>query len=128
MRCRSTLRASHPAGTSARRSFENATDLHGSSESITIDRSGANTDAVLSLVTENGLVIKLRQRQTPRQANDAIQDLRVGAQTNHWPRDHALEQEGAKAQPCGLGLARRRLLLLGTRQLTGRDPGLRTAR
>jgi putative transposase len=45
----------------ARRFFEQAIDLHGAPETITIDKSGANTAAVRSLVADSGLEIELRQ-------------------------------------------------------------------
>jgi putative transposase len=45
----------------ARRFFERAIDLHDAPEKITIDKSGANTAAVRSMVTDSGLTIELRQ-------------------------------------------------------------------
>ena len=45
----------------ARRFFERAIDLHDAPEKITIDKSGANTAAVRSMVTDSGLTIALRQ-------------------------------------------------------------------
>jgi putative transposase len=45
----------------ARRFFERAIDLHDAPEKITIDKSGANTAAVHSLVADSGLSIELRQ-------------------------------------------------------------------
>jgi len=45
----------------ARRFFEQAIDLHGEPEKITIDKSGANTAAVKSLIADSGLDIQPRQ-------------------------------------------------------------------
>ena len=45
----------------ARRFFEQAIDQHDVPESITIDKSGANTAAVRSLVADSGAAIELRQ-------------------------------------------------------------------
>ena len=45
----------------ARAFFERATDLHGVPEKITIDKSGANTAAILSIQTDRGLPIEMRQ-------------------------------------------------------------------
>jgi putative transposase len=45
----------------ARRFFERAIDRHGVPEKVTIDKSGANTAAVLGLVADSGLEIELRQ-------------------------------------------------------------------
>jgi putative transposase len=45
----------------ARAFFERAIDLHGVPEKITIDKSGANTAAIVSLQADSGLPIELRQ-------------------------------------------------------------------
>ena len=45
----------------ARRFFERAIDLHDVPEKVTIDKSGANTAAVLRMVADSGLDIELRQ-------------------------------------------------------------------
>jgi putative transposase len=45
----------------ARLFFERAIDLHDMPEKVTIDKSGANTAAVLGLVADSGLDIELRQ-------------------------------------------------------------------
>ncbi len=45
----------------ARRFFAQAIDSHGAPQKVTIDKSGANTAAVLSLVADSGLQIELRQ-------------------------------------------------------------------
>jgi putative transposase len=45
----------------ARRFFERAIDLHHVPEKITIDKSGANTAAVQSLINDSGLSIELQQ-------------------------------------------------------------------
>ena len=45
----------------ARRFFEQAIDLHDVPEKITIDKSGANTAAVHSMVADIGVAIVLRQ-------------------------------------------------------------------
>ena len=45
----------------ARRFLERAIDLHGVPEKITIDKSGANTAAILSVQADSGLPIELRQ-------------------------------------------------------------------
>ena len=45
----------------ARAFFERAIGLHGVPEKITIDKSGANTAAVLSILADSGLLIELRQ-------------------------------------------------------------------
>ena len=45
----------------ARRFFERAIDLHGVPETVTIDKSGANTTAVRGLVADSGVSIELRQ-------------------------------------------------------------------
>jgi len=45
----------------ARRFFERAINQHGAPEKITIDKSGANTAAVHSMVADSGLAIELRQ-------------------------------------------------------------------
>jgi putative transposase len=45
----------------ARAFFERAIDLHGVPEKITIDKSGANTAAIVSIQADSGLLIKLRQ-------------------------------------------------------------------
>ena len=53
-----TARRDHAA---ARRFFERAIDLHDVPEKITIDKSGANKAAVLSIQADAGLSIELRQ-------------------------------------------------------------------
>jgi putative transposase len=45
----------------ARAFFERAMDLHGVPEKITIDKSGANTAAIMSIQADSGLSIELRQ-------------------------------------------------------------------
>ena len=45
----------------ARAFFEGATDLHGVPEKITIDKSGANTAAIMSMQADSGLPIEMRQ-------------------------------------------------------------------
>jgi len=45
----------------ARRFFERAIDLHDVPEKITIDKSGANSAAVHSMIADSGVDIKLRQ-------------------------------------------------------------------
>ena len=45
----------------ARRFLERAIDLHGVPEKITIDKSGSNTAAIVSIQADSGLVIELRQ-------------------------------------------------------------------
>ena len=45
----------------ARAFFERAMDLHGVPEKITIDKSGANTAAILSMQADSGLPIEMRQ-------------------------------------------------------------------
>ena len=47
--------------TAARRFFEQAIGLHGVPEKITIDKSGANTAAVHSMIVDSGVEIELRQ-------------------------------------------------------------------
>ncbi len=41
--------------------FEQAIDLHGVREKITIDKSGANTAAIVSIQADSGLPIEMRQ-------------------------------------------------------------------
>src|SRR5450830_1163420 len=53
-----TAKRDHAA---ARRFFERAIGLHDVPEKITIDKSGANTAAVNSLIADSGLEITLRQ-------------------------------------------------------------------
>ena len=48
----------HAAG---RAFFERAVDLHGVPEKITIDKSAANTTAIVSIQADSGLPIDLRQ-------------------------------------------------------------------
>jgi transposase-like protein len=55
------LLTAHRDVAAARRSFERAIDLHDVPEKITIDKSGANTAAVLALVADSGVDIELRQ-------------------------------------------------------------------
>ena len=55
------LLTAHRDLAAARRFFERAIDLHGDPESITIDKSGANTAAVRGLIADSGLPIVLRQ-------------------------------------------------------------------
>ena len=54
------LRA-HRDEVAARRFLERAIDLHGVPEKITVDKSGANTAAIVSIQVESGLSIGLRQ-------------------------------------------------------------------
>ena len=54
------LRA-HRDEAAARRFLERAMDLHGVPEKITIDKSGANTAAVVSIQADSGLPIEPRQ-------------------------------------------------------------------
>jgi len=55
------LLTAHRDLAAARRFFEQAIELHGVPEKITIDKSGANTAAVRSLVADSGVQIELRQ-------------------------------------------------------------------
>ena len=55
------LLTAHRDLAAARRFFERAIDLHGEPESVTIDKSGANTAAVRGLIADTGLDIELRQ-------------------------------------------------------------------
>ena len=45
----------------ARAFFERAIDLHGVPEKITIDKSAANTTAIVSIPSDSGLTIEMRQ-------------------------------------------------------------------
>jgi putative transposase len=54
------LRA-HRDEAAAQRFLERAMDLHGVPEKITIDKSGANTAAIVSIQADSGLPIELRQ-------------------------------------------------------------------
>ena len=54
------LRA-HRDEAAARRFLERAVDLHAVPEKITIDKSGANTAAIVSVQADSGLTIELRQ-------------------------------------------------------------------
>ncbi|MEO9228451.1 MAG: IS6 family transposase [Devosia sp.] len=45
----------------ARAFFERAIDLHGMPEKITIDKSGSNTAAIMSIQSDSGLPIEMRQ-------------------------------------------------------------------
>ena len=45
----------------ARAFFDRALDLHGVPEKITIDKSGANTAAIVSIQADSGLPIEMRQ-------------------------------------------------------------------
>jgi putative transposase len=45
----------------ARAFFERAIDLHGMPDKITVDKSGANTAAIVSIQADSGLPIKMRQ-------------------------------------------------------------------
>ena len=54
------LRAHHDLA-AARCFFERAIDLHGVPEKITIDKSGANTAAIVGLCTDSGVGIEMRQ-------------------------------------------------------------------
>lgn len=47
--------------TAARAFFERAIDLHGVPEKITIDKSGANTTAIVSIQADSGLPVEMRQ-------------------------------------------------------------------
>ncbi len=51
----------HRDEAAARRFLERAIDLHGVPEKITIDKSGANTAAIMSVKADSGLSIELRQ-------------------------------------------------------------------
>ena len=53
-----TAKRDHAA---ARRFFERSIGLHGVPEKITIDKSGANTAAVHSMIVDSGVEIELRQ-------------------------------------------------------------------
>ena len=55
------LLTAHRDVAAARRFFERAIDLHDIPEKITIDKSGANTAAVQSLIDDSGVAIELRQ-------------------------------------------------------------------
>ncbi len=55
------LLTAHRDVAAARRFFERAIDQHGVPEKITIDKSGANTATVHSLVEDSGVAIELRQ-------------------------------------------------------------------
>ena len=50
-------------GAAARRFLERAFDLHGVPEKITIDKSGANTAAILSIQADSGADIEMRQNK-----------------------------------------------------------------
>ncbi len=50
----------HRDEAAARRFLERAIDLHGMPEKITIDKSGANTAAIVSVQADSGLTIELR--------------------------------------------------------------------
>ena len=54
------LRA-HRDEAAARRFFERAIDLHGVPEKITIDKSGANTAAIVSVQADSAVTLELRQ-------------------------------------------------------------------
>ena len=54
------LRA-HRDCAAARRFFERAADLHGVPDKITIDKSGANTAAIVSMRADSGADIEMRQ-------------------------------------------------------------------
>ncbi len=54
------LRA-HRDEAAARRFLERAIDLHGVPEKITIDKSGANTAAIVSVQADSGVTLELRQ-------------------------------------------------------------------
>jgi putative transposase len=54
------LRA-HRDHAAARRFFERDIDLHGAPEKITIDKSGANAAAIVSIQADSGLSIQMRQ-------------------------------------------------------------------
>ena len=54
----------------ARIFFDLAIDLHGVPEKITIDKSGANTAAILSIQTDRGLPIEMRQS---KYLNDVVE-------------------------------------------------------
>ena len=68
------LRA-HRDEAAARRFLERAIDLHGVPEKITVDKSGANTAAILSVKTDSGLPIELRQSKYLN--NIVVQDHRA---------------------------------------------------
>ena len=68
------LRA-HRDEVAARRFLERAIDLHGVPEKITVDKSGANTAAILSVKADSGLPIELRQSKYLN--NIVVQDHRA---------------------------------------------------
>ena len=55
------LFSTHRDEAAARRFLERAIDLHGVPQKITIDKSGANTAAIVSVQADSGLPIELRQ-------------------------------------------------------------------
>jgi len=66
-----------------RRFFERAIGLHDVPEKITIDKSGANTAAVHSMIADSGVEIELRQS---KYLNNLIeQDHRAPSSAEHGP-------------------------------------------
>lgn len=63
----------------ARRFFQRAMDLHDVPRTITIDKSGANTAAVRSLVDDSGLAIELRPSKYRKRMRSAKHVLEPGA-------------------------------------------------
>ena len=55
------LPRAHRDEAAARRFLERAIDLHGAPEKITIDKSGANTAAIVSVQADSGVTLELRQ-------------------------------------------------------------------
>ena len=97
----------------ARRFFERAIERHGVPEKITIDKSGANTAAIVGMCTDSGrghrdAPIEVPQqphrarssRHRTRRATDArIQVVSLCARHHRRHRDHAHDQEGATRRP-----------------------------
>lgn len=110
----------------ARRFFERAIDLHDAPETVTIDKSGANTAAVHGLIADSGLPIKVRQskylnnlveqdhRAVKRRTRsmlgfkdfDCAARLIAGIETMHMIR------KGQLASPEGVAMSAAELVLL----------------
>ena len=85
----------------ARAFFERAMDLHGVPEKITIDKSGSNRAAIVSIQADSGLPIEMRQskylnniveqdhRAVERIARPMLQDLPLRTYPDRRHRDHA---------------------------------------